>query len=360
MTGPALHPLSPEFPRLSPGAPRQAASAGTELSVDVLRQLDLPIFVVDDEDTITYANDWARTHFATGTAGTAFSDLWADRSEDVHATLAAIAVAADWRGFTLTARAEANGEAHPVALRGRPFLVNRPPMLPQRYVLVTGDALGAEALALVLPPAEAEAREDVDSQRELIHRVKNNLALLMSLVRAARRNVSDQTADEEISGFERRLMSIAAMHDVLDAHRDTAMLRADDLVRRVCEGLGEALAPENVAIVHDLVPVDVPVASGSPLALIANELITNALKHGFPGGRAGEVAVVLRPLRAGGCELVIRDDGVGPEAAAAPGARRGSHGSGGSIVRALVVQLGGTLERLEQTRGTGWRLRFQG
>ncbi|RAI03016.1 hypothetical protein DLJ53_00310 [Acuticoccus sediminis] len=359
MTGVAHLPYAHEAPLFARPAPRRNGAAVADIASDILREIDLGVLVLSAEGDIAYANESARLTFGQAALDAPFAELWAEDAEDVRLTLAAAAAATEWRSFSLTPKDGKEGAA--VTLRARPILVARPPVLPSRYLLVTSDAFASAAPALELsarshPPPDSEGGE-VDAQRELIHRVKNNLALLMSLVRTARRNVHDEGADEEISGFERRLMSIAAMHDVLDAHRETSSLRADDLVRRVCEGLDDALAPEGVSISCQLEAVEVPVAIGSPIALVTNELLTNALKHGFPDGRAGEVRVSLHTLPDGTRELTVRDNGVGKEGAKAE--TRGSHGSGGGIVRALVMQLGGTLEAVEQNVGTGWALRFK-
>ena len=353
----ASTPLAYDAPRPAPSLRGRPQPGAFEIGAEILNKLDIAVIMLTDDEHIAYANEWACKAVGRDLVDRPFAELWAEDADDVRLTLAAIAAADDWRSFSLTPR-QAEGEGSNLALRARPLVVHRPPVLPQRHILVTSDAFAtAPALALPEPHPDLAAGDEPDAQRELIHRVKNNLALLMSLVRTARRNVQDEEADQEISAFERRLMSIAAMHDVLDAHRETTSLRADDLLSRVCEGLEDALAPDGVVITAELEPLEVPVALGSPIALIVNELITNALKHGFPAGRRGAVHVVLRLASDERHEITVSDDGVGA-AAAAGEERRGSHGSGSNIVRALVMQLGGTLLPLEQAVGTGWALRF--
>lgn len=361
MTISATHPVVFERPQPQ-AATSPGAHARTDLSAEALREIDLAVMILDEYEKVIYANARAAKSLGDDLIDTPFAELWSDDAEDVHETLAAVAAAPDWRAFTLN-RGDRT-QSVTVLWRGRRLIVNRPPMSPSRHLILTSDQLAARAPALLPPGAGAKPAEraaEADDRGELIHRVKNNLALLTSLVRTARRNVNDRDADAEMSTFERRLMSIAAMHEVLDARGSSEVLHAGDLLRRVCDGLGEALAPANVTISTDLAPVELPVSMGSPLALIANELLTNALKHGFPDGRVGTVEVALRTLPDGTYELCIRDDGVGAAAtvaaaAAAPRASGGGHG--GDIVRALVMQLGGALERIDQQAGTGWRLRF--
>ena len=97
-----------------------------------------------------------------------------------------------------------------------------------------------------------------------------------------------------------------------------------------------------------LEPISVDVDAAIPIGLIVTELLTNAFKYAFPGGRRGEVRIGL-VSRSGYGELTIMDDGVG-----LPTER---DGSGFRIVQALVTQIEGDLELLTRT-GTRWILRF--
>jgi len=97
-----------------------------------------------------------------------------------------------------------------------------------------------------------------------------------------------------------------------------------------------------VRLVLDLVPASVALDQATPCGLLVNELLSNALKHGFPQGRSGEITVQSRPAGAPGqWQVCVRDTGVGlPDDFEA----RREHSLGLQLVSDLTRQLGGTLE----------------
>jgi two-component sensor histidine kinase len=91
-----------------------------------------------------------------------------------------------------------------------------------------------------------------------------------------------------------------------------------------------------------------------PCALILNELLSNAFKHAFPGGRKGVIRISFRESEPGRLELAIQDDGIGSP----PGHGESKPKSLGlSIVRILTAQLDGAFEQ-ELCTGTRFVLRF--
>ncbi len=94
-------------------------------------------------------------------------------------------------------------------------------------------------------------------------------------------------------------------------------------------------APAGLAVECDLSPLTLPTRAAVPLALVVNELLTNAVKHAFGQGRSGTVRVSLRK-EGGICRLCVADDG--DMAEGAPGT-----GIGRSLVAAFVGELGGEL-----------------
>jgi two-component sensor histidine kinase len=92
-----------------------------------------------------------------------------------------------------------------------------------------------------------------------------------------------------------------------------------------------------------------------PCGLIVNELVSNALKHAFPDGRRGEVAVELHRNRGGEFLFRVKDDGVGfPKALDF----RRTETLGMQIVVTLVDQIDGTIE-MRESGGTDFQIRFK-
>jgi two-component system, sensor histidine kinase PdtaS len=199
------------------------------------------------------------------------------------------------------------------------------------------------ALALVREVTELRRLDRVISRREAAirevhHRVKNNLQTVAALLRLQARRLGDHpTAVAALEDSVHRIASIALVHETLTEEFEGAVDMAD-VARRVVRMLEGSLGREDVRIELQTGSVRVDAAVATPLAVVLNELIQNAVEHGLGDG-PGTVAV---ELRGGGREPVslrVRDDGGGPPA------RPGDTGTGGlglRLVRALVEEeLGG-------------------
>lgn len=190
----------------------------------------------------------------------------------------------------------------------------------------------------------AEARTHL--MRETNHRVKNNLALVVSLINMQMRG----TAGVDGAQLKARIGAISRVHDLMYQAADGVHVDFAQTLRELAES--PAIVPKEQGISVDC-RAEPGIVLGpdqlTPLAVIATELLTNAVKHAFRGREAGVIHVRL--ARAGGDGVLeVSDDGVGlPEA---PQRR-----SGMAIVDALVGQIGGTIERLSGA-GAVMRVRF--
>ncbi|GAC1316084.1 MAG: PAS domain-containing sensor histidine kinase [Acidimicrobiales bacterium] len=182
--------------------------------------------------------------------------------------------------------------------------------------------------------------------REVHHRVKNNLQTISSLLRLqARREPvgSGRTALEEA---ERRIRSIALIHEILSRETGDSVDLNEivvQLVRVAEEGVFTAGVPVRFRVDGDggILPADI----ATPLGVVLTELLTNAAEHAFPEGWSQpEGAHVQVSLHNTGDQIVVRvhDNGVGWPADFDIGRTKSL---GLSIARSLVVtQLSGTLE----------------
>jgi two-component sensor histidine kinase len=179
--------------------------------------------------------------------------------------------------------------------------------------------------------------------REIHHRVKNNLQTIASLLRLQGRRLSSPEARSALQESERRIRSIAVVHETLS--RDASgTVRLDDIVRPLVRVVEEAVSTPDLTIRFTLEgdAGEVPGEIATPLAVVLNELMQNAVDHAYPAGRT-EGHVVVRLVRDGDELFVdVIDDGVGlPEAFTLAG----SKGLGLSIVHALVTsELAGSIE----------------
>jgi two-component sensor histidine kinase len=203
------------------------------------------------------------------------------------------------------------------------------------------------ALVLCRDVTELRRRERVISRREATirevhHRVKNNLQTVASLLRLQARRLTDHPmAVDALEESVRRIASIALVHETL-TEEPTGAVDMGDVARRVVRMLEGSLGSESVRIVVEAEYVRVGANVATPLSVVLNELVQNALEHGLCN-RAGTVTVGLHTAEGGGLELEVIDDGNGPPAETEPEpvARPGG-GLGLRLVRALVEEeLGG-------------------
>ena len=164
--------------------------------------------------------------------------------------------------------------------------------------------------------------------RDTHHRVKNNLQSIQSLVRM--QAIPDQAKRD----LQSRIGAMTAVHEHiyrLDRYSEVA---AGEFVPALVEPLREAYGAD-VAISYDIADITVDRDQATPLALLVNEVVTNALKYAFPDPCHGTLTIKLEPVDAERTRLTIRDDGIGfdPDA--------GDGGMGRRLVRAMVLQLNG-------------------
>lgn len=176
--------------------------------------------------------------------------------------------------------------------------------------------------------------------RETHHRVKNNLALITSLMRiAAGRSLVPETR-AVLGEMQTRIHSVTALNEALYKTARYTTVELADYLKQIANHLFRAQAPAGVRLHLDVQPVEVATARAVPCGLITNELLTNSLKHGFPEGRGGEVRVTLRREPDRVARLRISDDGVGlpPDLG-----ERTRDSLGMQLVGDLVRQIGGSL-----------------
>jgi PAS domain S-box-containing protein len=192
--------------------------------------------------------------------------------------------------------------------------------------------------------------------REVHHRVKNNLQVISSLLRLQAAESPSPQASRLFHESENRIHSMALIHEQLCRSGDHTRIDfrdyVDGLTRNVLASAGEAVRPVKVSLDIDPAPLDIDVAIAC--GLILNELMTNALKHAFPDGRCGTIAVTFT-CTDGSATLVVADDGIGLAGSASDQELAPSLGL--RIVAALVRQLHGT-SSVEGEGGTRFTLTF--
>ncbi|HET8998149.1 MAG TPA: GAF domain-containing protein [bacterium] len=169
--------------------------------------------------------------------------------------------------------------------------------------------------------------------REMHHRVKNNLQMIAMLLRLQIRDGREVSGREVLTETINRILSIAAVHEILAAEglRQVA-IRA--MLERVVQTVTQTMAPPHFALDARIEGDDfsLPSQQATSLALVVNELLQNAMEHAFPGRSAGRVVITLSEGREA-IRVEVRDDGIGLPEGFSPGR---SADLGLQIVRTLV------------------------
>jgi two-component sensor histidine kinase len=189
--------------------------------------------------------------------------------------------------------------------------------------------------------------------KEVHHRVKNNLQVIASLLSLQSGYVKDERSLAMFLESQQRVESMALLHEQLyrspNSERIDFTAYAHTLLTHVCQAYGAGTTVQS-AMDDVVISLDTAV----PCGLILHELISNALKHAFPDGTSGTIAVTLQAHCEGRYTLKVHDTGVGfpPELDF-----RHTSSLGLQLVHMLVDQLDGTIE-LTTVGGTTFTVTF--
>jgi two-component sensor histidine kinase len=171
--------------------------------------------------------------------------------------------------------------------------------------------------------------------KELAHRVKNSLTIVAAMLRLQASAVGDPVLTQHLEEASYRVLAVAKAHERIHQGDDIETLDLGIYIERICEDLDSVVAHRNIAVdaQHGII---VETDRAISLALVANELITNAAKYAYQGRPDGKVHVRLRQANDGNVELSVRDEGDGlPQGFDI----RKAKGLGTRIINALSQQL---------------------
>jgi DNA-binding response OmpR family regulator len=200
-----------------------------------------------------------------------------------------------------------------------------------------------------------QARRDAEERslllRELDHRVRNNLSVIMGLLSMERNRRPPRPAADALGSLENRLRSFLLVHEAL-RRQNYLGVPIREIAEKVAQRLRNAWDVERRIELHFEGQTGIlGEQHGFALALALNELLTNAFRHAFPDGRHGSISVRF-DNDAEAFWMEVEDDGIG--AAAEPSS---VVGSGRSIINALIGgELGGTVDFDSNSHGTRVRV----
>jgi len=193
--------------------------------------------------------------------------------------------------------------------------------------------------------------------REVHHRVKNNMQVISGLIELQSAQISDPETHRLFQESYERIKTMALIHESLYRSDDFARidfsLYLDKLISYLLSSYGRTRDEISVDIRLQVIHMNMDIAV--PCGLIANELISNSLKHGFPNGRRGTISIRLENAGEKECEFIVSDDGIGFP----PGLDfRNTPSFGLQLINGLAAhQMRGTVE-FRMGTGTTFVIRF--
>jgi two-component sensor histidine kinase len=187
------------------------------------------------------------------------------------------------------------------------------------------------------------ALELKDRQRDLLlkevdHRIKNSLQIVSALLHLQAKTAGG--AESQFRNAAARITAIAAVHRQLHKSDYVGTVELDQYLTDLCQEIANASGnfDRSGSLVVDAVPLTIPNDIAVPLALIVNEVLTNAIQHSRPVGEGGAVKVVVRS-RPDEFSVCVSDPGSGP------GLTQATSGLGTRLVDALARQINATITK---------------
>ena len=212
------------------------------------------------------------------------------------------------------------------------------------------------SLEQVLGEKEGLLEEKEWMLKEIHHRVRNNLQIVISLLSSQAAKLSDDSALSTIKESQHRVQAMALIHQKLYQAEQVARVEMASYINDLIVYLRDSYQLHGpVRFNLSVEPVELDVTLAVPLGLIINEAVTNALKYAFPNDRAGTVTLSLHPAAGATYELTVADDGAGLPPGYEPARSRSL---GMTLMHGLSEQLEGAL-RITGPPGVAIRLTFR-
>ncbi len=196
---------------------------------------------------------------------------------------------------------------------------------------------------------EKQNEENVMLLKEIHHRVKNNLQIVISILRMQRDKLHDNHIKEELDNAVKRVMAISLIHNKLYKSKELSSIRFDKYVEQLIEEI--CSFHEGTTDIEYQLNIDVTsmeINNMIPLGLIINELVTNSIKHSNDAGKKVKIYIAFTEITSGSIQFDYQDNGEWIESS--------DLGLGLELIESLNDQLEGSLERI----GTKYCLKFKG
>lgn len=178
--------------------------------------------------------------------------------------------------------------------------------------------------------------------KEIHHRVKNNLQIVISLLNTQSKFLDNEEAIAAISESRHRMQAMSLIHQKLYQSENVAFVGMPSYIRELVDYLDISFnAGQKIKFELDIDPIDLDISQAIPVGLILNEAVTNCIKHAFTDQESGTIWINMKMAGAKLINLEIRDNGKGLP----PGFDFATSQSLGiRLIRGLIEQIGGELK----------------
>jgi len=204
------------------------------------------------------------------------------------------------------------------------------------------------------------AEIDYTLLKEMQHRMKNNLQLILSLINIQISKDIQETNMDFLQSLKQRIQSLSLINHSLDHNFGEGIIDLGTLVAHISDSVSEAYRiREDIIVLKYIESMKVDNILAIPVGLIVNELLTNSFKYAFPEtGHTKEknyckIEVILRKNN-DKCELIISDNGISINK---ENELSNEKSSGVTLVNSLVEQIGGEC-LLDCKNGTTYKILF--
>jgi two-component sensor histidine kinase len=176
--------------------------------------------------------------------------------------------------------------------------------------------------------------------QEIHHRVKNNLQLVSSMLNLQKAFVNDESIKAILQDSQQRVSSMSRIHETLYQSKNFSSINIAEYLKKLVHEIKE-LYPngdkQSMELSLELEDIHININDAIPIGLIANEILTNVVKHAFPHGLDGRINISVKKA-VDHIELIISDNGVGFD----PNAIQNDT-LGRELISTLIEQIDGTL-----------------
>jgi PAS domain S-box-containing protein len=206
---------------------------------------------------------------------------------------------------------------------------------------------------------ESELKENIETKellvREVHHRVKNNLAMIASMINLQSSYTGKDQTHDIYSDLQSRIQAIGLVHEKLYQNQKITAIDSNIYIKDLSENIMQSFTgtSDDINILYDLEEIELSIDVLIPLGLILTEIITNAIKYAFPERKNNSISISLKKDQCA-AQLFISDNGIGLPKDICP---ENSATLGLILIDTLVSQLEGEM-RIFRERGTTFLISF--